>query len=545
MFFIGNRNVDATSYRYCEYRIDAGTLYGDEGKTLPHPSYVHIMLKNGHLVSMSIADWFKNEYEYYERLVLSRQTTTANDRYDFKIWLDIFERQLDHCPQTLKAKRAYNLRDNNDDIHGEFTLKKTVDTSYSTNLQPLSCSYKVESTIEGALIPYHNDGDKRVNNNITFTFTFDDLEHPSVSVEGDYESDTTSFNNTLLAVINEKSYLTERRLKNQTVDDEWIYSSYVYLLDALKNRECPAYVTYYKKWGYYISSGPIGLQESHPPDLAGQDQQYSIYKPDYSNYCKEKKGKYDNVLNQLDSSILGSTGTRTGTIPKIESELDTYIANKNLTQEKYEEFKNELSSIEKGLSGETGSPYAILGDIETDFKQDTGRCYEYDPDYYTKMTNAVEALRDKISGSSDIYKKLQNAIQDSTALTQEQKEANQLSLQQLMEQINEGFKKLKLSNIDQKQDCTSIFNFDTPGSFGSMLQSLFNMVKIIAPILVILFGALDFGKAVIASDQDALKKAQSNFVKRCIAAVALFFLPMLINLILEIIDSNFTSCNLK
>ena len=66
------------------------------------------------------------------------------------------------------------------------------------------------------------------------------------------------------------------------------------------------------------------------------------------------------------------------------------------------------------------------------------------------------------------------------------------------------------------------------------IQQLFNIVRLIVPILLILFGSMDFGKAVIANDQDALKKAASSFLKRAIAAVIIFFLPTIIRYLLTL-----------
>ena len=66
------------------------------------------------------------------------------------------------------------------------------------------------------------------------------------------------------------------------------------------------------------------------------------------------------------------------------------------------------------------------------------------------------------------------------------------------------------------------------------VQTLFDWVKILAPILLIVFGIIDFGKATITNDNDALKKATTSFIKRAIAAVAIFFLPLIINLLLNL-----------
>ena len=41
----------------------------------------------------------------------------------------------------------------------------------------------------------------------------------------------------------------------------------------------------------------------------------------------------------------------------------------------------------------------------------------------------------------------------------------------------------------------------------------------------------EFANAVLSSDQEAMQKAVKRFTTRCIVAVAIFFLPMLVNLI--------------
>ena len=60
------------------------------------------------------------------------------------------------------------------------------------------------------------------------------------------------------------------------------------------------------------------------------------------------------------------------------------------------------------------------------------------------------------------------------------------------------------------------------------------IIIIVAPILVIVFGTLDFGKAVIAGDEEKMKKAWKKFPKRILAVVLLILVPMLINLILSL-----------
>lgn len=60
--------------------------------------------------------------------------------------------------------------------------------------------------------------------------------------------------------------------------------------------------------------------------------------------------------------------------------------------------------------------------------------------------------------------------------------------------------------------------------------------KIAIPVLLIIFGIIDLGKAVIASKDDEIKKSISALIKRAIASVIIFLLPTIIAFIMGIIS---------
>ena len=66
------------------------------------------------------------------------------------------------------------------------------------------------------------------------------------------------------------------------------------------------------------------------------------------------------------------------------------------------------------------------------------------------------------------------------------------------------------------------------------LQSALKLLRWVALVLMIILGVLDFVKAAMADDQDALKKAWQHFIKRLIAVIILFLLPILIDFVLYI-----------
>ena len=56
-------------------------------------------------------------------------------------------------------------------------------------------------------------------------------------------------------------------------------------------------------------------------------------------------------------------------------------------------------------------------------------------------------------------------------------------------------------------------------------------VKIIIPLILIIYGSIDFGKALITNNDDSVKKATNSFITRVIAAVIIFFIPTIVNFI--------------
>ena len=65
------------------------------------------------------------------------------------------------------------------------------------------------------------------------------------------------------------------------------------------------------------------------------------------------------------------------------------------------------------------------------------------------------------------------------------------------------------------------------------IANIVKWVKFVIPVLVIIFGILDFIKAVGADKEDEMKKAQGKFAKRLIAAALIFIVPFILEFILN------------
>lgn len=84
---------------------------------------------------------------------------------------------------------------------------------------------------------------------------------------------------------------------------------------------------------------------------------------------------------------------------------------------------------------------------------------------------------------------------------------------------------------------------DDGGSYINKLQPVWNLVGIIVnvimigvPILLIIFGMIDLGKAVIASKEDEVKKATKLLGKRFLYAVGVFAVVWIVTFVLETIS---------
>lgn len=91
-----------------------------------------------------------------------------------------------------------------------------------------------------------------------------------------------------------------------------------------------------------------------------------------------------------------------------------------------------------------------------------------------------------------------------------------------------------LVDIDSA-DCESLLGDKTnPSHPAYFVNYAFNIVKYIAILVLILFSMLDYGKAVISKDEDAVKKATANSIKRLIYCIIIFLIPGLISYLMEL-----------
>ncbi len=110
------------------------------------------------------------------------------------------------------------------------------------------------------------------------------------------------------------------------------------------------------------------------------------------------------------------------------------------------------------------------------------------------------------------------------------------------------FEVLTKQNETKLDSCESILgDVNDSESVAWLLQKLLNYIKILGPSIAVVLSSLDFAKAVVASDDENMKKTQARFRNRIIAAVLLFMIPHLVSILLNLfnITTDNATCGLR
>lgn len=88
----------------------------------------------------------------------------------------------------------------------------------------------------------------------------------------------------------------------------------------------------------------------------------------------------------------------------------------------------------------------------------------------------------------------------------------------------------------------NLFQIGATDSCGGLLpiikvlrRGVLRLIFILVPIGLIIYGVIDLGKAVIASDEKQIKEAQSRLIKRFIYAGLVFFVPILVSALMDMV----------
>lgn len=94
-----------------------------------------------------------------------------------------------------------------------------------------------------------------------------------------------------------------------------------------------------------------------------------------------------------------------------------------------------------------------------------------------------------------------------------------------------------LNLVNTMAYCTDIINGGIPDGIGGLVHLIFLIIQVVVPILLIIWGMLDFAKSVIGGDEDKVKAGQKIFIKRLIAAIIVFLVVTIVELLISAVGS--------
>ena len=211
----------------------------------------------------------------------------------------------------------------------------------------------------------------------------------------------------------------------------------------------------------------------------------------------------------------------------------------------------------KSLDGEKMCPNYVFvvrcnGNTQTG-NQDVFEAYGYykkstaDSGYSSKKrcVNGNNFIKEKTS----VLKKSGTADYNVESAQDGQYNNSQASVSEEAKKEEEEISNKKLADINMVGDENATTCVEVLGeSVVEFLQMLFNYVKVLGPILVIILSSIDFTKTVMTGDEQSMKKAQNNLFIRLLCAVGIFLLPTIVTIIINLITGSgidSTLCGIK
>lgn len=81
-----------------------------------------------------------------------------------------------------------------------------------------------------------------------------------------------------------------------------------------------------------------------------------------------------------------------------------------------------------------------------------------------------------------------------------------------------------------------------PQSVMDIINQIWYLILIAGPLIFIVMSLIDIFKTISGSEEKAFKSLLPRIIKRLIGVVILILLPILINFVLGLINTNFGSC---
>ena len=99
---------------------------------------------------------------------------------------------------------------------------------------------------------------------------------------------------------------------------------------------------------------------------------------------------------------------------------------------------------------------------------------------------------------------------------------------------------VKNYNTGNLVSCGDNLITDMPKMMPKTVHTIYMVLLVLVPILLVVFGSIDFIKAVIAQKDDEIKKGQQVFIKRLITGIIVFFVFAIVKIVISFAADNKT-----
>ena len=95
---------------------------------------------------------------------------------------------------------------------------------------------------------------------------------------------------------------------------------------------------------------------------------------------------------------------------------------------------------------------------------------------------------------------------------------------------------LGLFNVLDTVNTTICGGVEVPDTLFNAVATIIRIIKIVVPILLIIWGMIDFAKSVIAKKEEDIKNYRKAFIARLISALLVFLVIWIVQLALSLVS---------
>lgn len=88
--------------------------------------------------------------------------------------------------------------------------------------------------------------------------------------------------------------------------------------------------------------------------------------------------------------------------------------------------------------------------------------------------------------------------------------------------------------------CDMLEGVNIDVKIANAVHTVILAIKIVIPVLLVIFGMLDLFKGITAQKEDEMKKGQQLFIKRLVSAAIIFFVVTIVQLLISLVADDKT-----